>query len=285
MSPSGTQVAQETQTISAGAAYQFDQGANASLSRNFVGSAVITSDKNVAAIFNAYADAGATGGPTFSCGQGLSTGSAIAYAPMVMNNYYGNNTSMVIQNTDTKTADVSVTYTGGGTTKTRTFSIAPGSSQLLYTPNEGLPDGFNGSAVVTATNSSPLLTVVNVANPTTGDLAAYVAFKEGATTVNLPVLMKSYSTDGWATSFLVQNVDTAVADVTVTYSNGTTETGSIQPGASRLFYQPNNANLPSGFNGSAILTSSKKIVAVVNERRLTSNGPGDVLLTYPGFAG
>ena len=58
---------------------------------------------------------------------------------------------------------------------------------------------------------------------------------------------------------------------------------AVQPGASALFYQPNDG-LPNGFTGGVRVASSQaKVVGVVNELSLAQPNAGDWLLTYDGF--
>ena len=79
-------------------------------------------------------------------------------------------------------------------------------------------------------------------------------------------------------------VGSAVVQSTGGQNNQTKTVADVQPGASALFYQPNDG-LPNGFNGSVTVRSSAaKVVGVVNELSLARPNPGDWLLTYDGFS-
>jgi hypothetical protein len=161
----------------------------------------------------------------------------------------------------------------------------------------GLPDGFVGSATVTADH--PVVAVAQVVDPS-GQLGATVGVPPvptpltgqpnppDLTVAHLPQVYKTYSGDGWTSSVLVQNIDTAATTVQLTFT-GTglsapmTVTDTIAPGAAKQYYQGNQpAGLPDGFVGSATVRAGdgRKIAAVVN----TSNAAG-ALDTYTGFPG
>jgi hypothetical protein len=273
----GNDSASERATIPPNASVTFDQ-ANSPLQPDFVGSAVVTSDRNVGATF-------AVSDPInqqFSGSNGFKDGATIAYLPVVYNSYSSDLwiTSFLIQNVDAADAAVTVTYSDG---RTSNATIKPGASKLYYQGNDGTPAGFSGSAVVTSTNGHKIVAIANIRNQA-GNLSAYNGFTDGTKAVNLPVIYNNYSSLGWTTSFTIQNVDTVPTNLTVTFSNGTTVTRTnLVPGKSELFYQPNDG-LPNGFNGGVSVASSQaKVVGVVNELSLARPNPGDWLLTYNGF--
>ena len=56
---------------------------------------------------------------------------------------------------------VTVTFDNGATQSLG--ALAAGGSGLVYLPNlSSLPDGYNGSAIVTSSDGTPLLAVVNI---------------------------------------------------------------------------------------------------------------------------
>jgi len=83
--------------------------------------------------------------------------------------YYGYSTSITCQNIGTATTNITVTYSNG-VVETKN-NVAVNGTALFYQPNNtSLPDGFNGSAVVTA--SQPIVCVINenqVENPNRQD--------------------------------------------------------------------------------------------------------------------
>lgn len=268
-----TPVAQATQNnVAPNAAAHFDQGTMTGLG-NGLYSAKVESTQPVAAIVNIWN----TVGQQYSY-TGVVNGSTVAYAPVLMNNYYGFNTALTVQNLSGATTAVTVTYSSG---KVSTANIAANSSQLFYTPNEGLPNGWIGSAKIES-DGGEIVALVNESDAN-NRAASYIGFASGSTTASAPIVLKQYY--GYSTSITCQNIGTASTNITVTYSNGTSETWSGVPvNGTALFYQPNNTSLPSGFNGSAVATASQNIVCVVNENQVTNPTKLDFLLTYEAIS-
>ncbi len=138
-------------------------------------------------------------------------------------------------------------------------SFAPGSPWLLFTPSvSGLGQGFLGSAVVTAGQETACS--VNTQNAP-GSGVIRVGTSEGLSDANAtPKLFATQIVNALANfnSYVsVQNTEGTATEVKATYFNsgGTavgTETVSIPPNSSHLFYQDSaSANLPANFIGSA----------------------------------
>ncbi|MCB0076075.1 MAG: hypothetical protein KDD73_01555 [Anaerolineales bacterium] len=162
----------------------------------------------------------------------------------------------------------------GSVAGTLDLPTIPANGSVTYAQVEGVGDGFSGSAVINSANQ--LAAIVNVcANGICGMGASYTAFDSGDTTAGLPLIMRNNS--GYSTLFNVQNVGSGAANVTVTYSNGTTETAVIQPNAAHRFDQATNTNLGNVFVGSATVTSDVPVVATVLEQGATT------LFGYDGF--
>ncbi|HEY3081093.1 MAG TPA: hypothetical protein VGM69_14465 [Chloroflexota bacterium] len=198
--------------------------------------------------------------------------------PQVFKSYVGlYTTSIVIQNAGSLATTATLTYTGSGTTVTEQKTIPANASVTVdnaLTP--GMPNGFSGSAVVTA--DQPLALIFMVSS-TANQLAAGSGVAGGTTSVYLPALYNYYAGQ-YRSAIVVQNVDTVSTTVRVDYYDAATralvysETQGIAAGASgRPFLQFNAAapgsaqgGLRAGFIGSAVVTSleGKNIVAVVN---------------------
>lgn len=297
----GTQVSSETKTIPTNSSFTFDQGAtSAGLTDGYSGSAVITSDQSVAAIFLVSLQ------PTSSTAQlssarGIKTGASTVFMPVIYNRYYNNISSILVQNVDTANADVLVSYysQSGAAAGSETATITAGASRLFLnfdTPgrtaivrpaSDGGNLGFNGSAVVTSTNSKNVVAVANIQNDSVSDLEAYNGFLSTSATAKTtcPSIFNNYFNNN--TSLTIQNVDTVAANVTLTYTNSATSTVektvtgiTIQPNATHFRFNPND-NLSANFNGSVTVTSTAaKIVALVNQRTGAANDAGDALYTY-----
>jgi hypothetical protein len=265
-------------------------------------SAVVSADQQVYATVNlsstnpstaeSYDGAGTNGGA-------MDTAST-EYIASVLREYFGYSSTVVVQNTGSAAANVSLTLVGGGSsgainTTLATQTIQPNASftwdlESPLTDNHGNPvnlgTGFNGGATISGGGQN-IAVISNTYTPSaTPSLFQSVnGFATGATTVYAPGLYKNYH--GYVSSLIVQNADTTPANVMVSYA-GTTATDSVSglaPGASKVFYTPNNTGLPNGWIGSATVTSTggQKILAQVNINASGVAGIGQA--SYGGFEG
>jgi hypothetical protein len=203
------------------------------------------------------------------------------------------NTGFQVQNLGTAEANVVVTYYNqdGTVAGEESFTIPLGGSKTVF-PIAAVPDGFNGSAVISS--DQPVAAIGNELGNSTQYGASYSGFSAGATKTSLPLIMCNNS--GFDTWFNVQNAGSTDADITITYYPGTdgvsgvTESATIKPGAAKTFNQKvgsttKNCNDLKGatgkFVGSAVVESTNgvPIVAAVNQVGATT------LLAYNGFLG
>jgi hypothetical protein len=269
-------------TISANSSKLYVQANNANLPTGFNGSVVILSDQPVAAIAvqeakNALNQVyqGTYGG--FAADQAA----AKFYAPTVMKAFYGFTTEISVQNAGSTNVDVSIAYSGG---YADSFTgLKPG--QVVRFDNgstPSMPTNYIGAGVITATGGN-VVAVVNQNNVGALQQQTYEGFSEAAAgpTLYVPVLMRSFY--GFNTSVQVQNVGAASTDVTIYYSNGTSKTQTLATnGSSYLFTQGNDADLPTGWIGSARIESTgENIIAVVNQQNPTTGKAS----SYNAFAG
>jgi hypothetical protein len=286
---SGSPDVTETRPIPGNASVTVDQGA-AALADGFIGSAVVTSDQDVAAIF-------LVSGPSqLSSGRGAKSGAPIAYAPVIYDQYFGYVTNVFVQNLDTTATNVTIEYFDsrtGASVGSEQATIQPGASTTFFQFDTGrgpaVPrPGFNGSAVVRSTDNKNIIAVANINNPRQGYLEAYNGFASSGATqrTSCPAIMKNYH--NYNTSLTVQNVGTAATNLTIQYVGpggqvaSSVTIGGLQPNATAFRYSPAlTENLPDGFLGSAVVASSgEPIVAVVNELFGTGSEAGDQLFTY-----
>lgn len=181
-----------------------------------------------------------------------------------------------LQNLSGSTANIIIDfYDQNGGVAASVPDTLPANGSKTYFPLDKVPDGFNGSAVVSS--DQPLASITNVLgnNAQRGD--SYGGFTAGAQNVSLPLIMKgNFGFDTW---FNVQNTGGTDATVTVSYKPGTcTETKTIKPNAAATFDQTANTCLAAGFVGAASLTSNQPVAVVLMEVG-TQN-----LLSYGGFA-
>jgi hypothetical protein len=252
-----------TQTNAAVPAYasaNFEQTGLAGLAANQAYSAKITASGNVVVEANIFGS-GATAVQLYMYSPFVS-GSTVAYAPVIMKGYYGNNTAMTVQNLASTSTVVTVTY---GTGLVRTSTVNGNASWVLYTPGEaGLASNLLTSAKIES-SGAPIVALVNESN-NYQRAASYTAFATGTSTVRAPIVLKRYY--NYNTSITCQNIGGSNTNITVLYSNAASNTTSnVVPNGTALFYQPGVAALPDGFNGSATITASggMPIVCVINE--------------------
>jgi hypothetical protein len=178
-----------------------------------------------------------------------------------MDNYFGYNTALVVQNlSETTDANVTITYSDGTVKNT---TIGPGAADSRYTPGEGLGTDLV-SAKVECTNGQPIVVIVNESNAY-NRAASYSGFAAGAGSVRAPIVMKRYFE--YNTSVTCQNVGSAAATMSIEYSgiSGSTVSPSIPVNGVHSFYQPNETSLSDGWIGSATITSAEDIVCIINE--------------------
>jgi hypothetical protein len=271
-------------TIAAGSANNYFAVQVEDLPESFTGSAVVSSDREIRAIHNLYAN-----DFTYNASSaGYNAGAPEISLPLVMRGNSGNNTWFNVQNAGPEDAQVQVAYMAGldgnNYTDPTTYTIAPGASMTFdQTGLTELGDRFVGSAIVRSTNGMPLVASVVQVGP--GVLYAYDGFSESSTDIVAPLFQ--YYNAGNVSSIQIQNAGNAPTTVTVEYTpgfagNACQETQTIQPGSSGTFGLFSfNAETPGSncfaqnpgtrFVGSArVLENSgnQPLVGVVNQLNL-----------------
>lgn len=182
-------------------------------------------------------------------------------------------TNFQIQNKENVTTTVKIDFydTNGNIVATEADTIGPQASRIYYQMGDtNLPDGFRGSAVVSADKQIEVI-VGEVRYPGSPFMtAAHSGVTQGATSVVVPVVWKAYSS-GWNTRLTVQNTDSSnPTDVSITYYNlagspVTTTTVSIPGNASRLYDHGDMSQLGTKFEGYATISSSRPVATVIDE--------------------
>ncbi len=234
-------------------------------------SVVISADQPIAAIANLTNSIGGTA-PYFNGSySGLEdVGQTIMYMPAITQAYYGWNSHLSMQNLTASAMDITVKFYveqsnvvchTEGPRSTPAFASWHVDVGALALPDACDPDGhgYNGSATVEA--SGPIAAVDNQTVDAYGFTQDYGGFTGGATTIYATALYHEYY--GWNSSINVQNVGTVTTTVYVNYSDGVTNTQTLGPNASYLFYQPHEPH-PAGTYFSAIITADQPLVAVIN---------------------
>jgi len=258
-------------TISALSNKLYTQGNNTNLPTGFSGSVVVSSDQPIAAIGVQDSTSGSMHYQGTYGGFSSDAASDKFYLPTIMKAFYGYTTQVSVQNAGSSNVDVTVTYSPGSYTDTKT-GLKPGQVHRFDNTNTAsMPTNYIGAATITTSSGGKVVAVVNQINAASYQEQTYEGFSDvnAGSPLYTPVLMRSFY--GFNTSVQVQNVGTASSNVTIFYSNGYSNTQTLAGGAGYLFTQGNEANLPSGWIGSARITSTASdIVAVVNQQNTTT---------------
>lgn len=221
----------------------------------------ITGTGDVVAIANIFGSGNVE--PQLYSYNGYSDGGKSWNTPVVLNNYYGWNASLIIQNVTNSVANVSVNYSTGYSTS---YSIQPLSVKSIYIPHEPLPSGRHGLFGAKITSDVDVVVMINQSN-TYNRAATYNGFLVGSPKVYAPGVMKRAASI-FSTSVTCQNVGNNPTRMEIEYV-GQPTAGSISPyipvGGTHIWYQPNDP-LPDGFDGSAIINSleNENIACIVN---------------------
>ncbi|MDW8145785.1 MAG: hypothetical protein RMJ48_05720 [Roseiflexaceae bacterium] len=250
-------------------------------------SAKITGTGPLAAMVQIYGRVGSPVQDQLYSFTAFSSGAPKAYVPLVMSNFFGYNTATTVQNAGSAQADVKVTYSNG---RVETFSLAPGASKTLV-DFLLLPSSSSVySAVVenTGANPQPLIVTVNESRSGTKLATTYEGFVSGAKNWVAPIVMKNYF--GYESSITCQNIGAGPATISISYQGeGPNNTQVNVPSVPKITNLPVNqsgvvvqfgeAQLPSGFIGSAEISSTQDVICVVNQSD-QSNPNKDLLFAY-----
>jgi len=274
----GNPVPVKTQTataVPANASFNFEQEGLTELSTNVPYSARIIASDVVAPIVTIYGRAGVND-QLYSYNPFLA-GALQMFAPVLLNNYYGNNSALVIQNLGSVTTHVRVDYSTPLGPFFQEQNIAGNSAWSIYIPGSsaGLPSGnINGlfSAVVTSTGTGGnvaqnIAILINESN-SYNRAASIRGFSSGGTTVVAPTLEKRYY--NFNSSMTCQVISGGPASMTIEYFGSGGSLGTItspvkNTGETHMFYQPNASFLLDGWIGSAKVTSVAEIACIVNQ--------------------
>jgi hypothetical protein len=241
----------------------------------FDGSAVVSSDREIAAIANVFANGFSGMGASYTAFSG---GAESANLPLVMRGNYGFNTWFKVQNTGSAATTVTVAYDNG--VSEDPVTIQPGAAKTFdQATNSNLADGFVGSATASASDNGSIVATVLQQGPTT--LLGYDSFSDANASTNPVMPLVNTNNYGFITGIQIQNTGTEATDVTVSYTaslagDDCTETKSVAAGSSTTFALGAFDGSETGetcadgetFVGSASVTAnstSQPLVAIVNQ--------------------
>ncbi len=154
--------------------------------------------------------------------------------------------------------------------------IAANETKSYYRSTMPVTAGFDGSVVIASSVETAAMSNLVGLNASSSPIsyAAYGGFSTGSTEVYLPTLFKANY--GYNTFFYVQNTGSASTDVSITYSDGTTNSiAGLLPGQSNVIKQADETHPLMVFSATLTAASSDIAVAVVEE--------GNTLFSYDGF--
>jgi len=289
-----------TDSIAAGGSKGWYTPDITNLASAFIGSVVISSNTELSCNVNTTygGQLGTLASPyrigTSSGFSDLQT-SPTLYAPQVEKNFAGGwNSYIAIQNSSLSDVTVDITYSNRNGAAVpaadESYTIHGQTNKVVYqNDNAGIPDGFLGSAKVTATDgTTKLAAVVNFYNngsaSTSSQFLSYNAMSSGGEKLFVPYLVRNYA--GYNGGLSIQNIGTVATSVTITFVFGTHtytyNSASIPIGSALALYTPDVDvldpvdALPSNQRaGSATIeadTAGAEIVAIVNQSNF--GGPG-----------
>ena len=305
---SGAVVSTIPQTI----AQQSSQGfpiTSSNVPAGFVGSAVISSDKEIVAFAQMIWSGGAFGdGKSAGAYNGFSEGANTLYFPS-LKALDGNQFSIVaIQSAESPSESETVTFdiafydrTGNLDATMSSQSINKGANTLIDLLDDvNLPANWNGSATVTS--SSP---IAGVATTHWKEYStAYSAITAGGETAYIPEARRRLNSGSWDqfAGIIVQNLDTSTAStVTVEWYDRSGNllhsfNDTIAANSSKGYNTRYGADIPNlsalesdlgdTWNGSIIVNSTNgtDIAAVTNLQWVNSAGTGPAGTSFTSFA-
>lgn len=272
-----------TVALAGNGAATIDQSAVSGLLPNVSYSAKITGSSPLAATVSIFGNTGSSVANQLYAFSAFSGGATTIYAPVVMRNYYTNNTATTIQNIGSAAATVKLTYSNG---TVKNYNIAQNSSQVVLDFNEPtLSANTLYSSKIESTNGQPLIVTVNESTPTTNRASTYEGMPSGGKTVVAPIVMKRYFK--YNSAVTCQNIGAAATNIRVTYSgtavSNKTVVTALAVGKAALIYQPAETGLANGYIGSATISADQNIVCEVNQDQnegADAAVPNDQLFAY-----
>lgn len=240
----------------------------ATLPSGFKGSAILSSDQPVAATLVQISTGTDTLVKNRPLANGFAAGSSNVLLATVLKDRFDSTSRFAVQNAGAAAAGWTIKFfnadAGGALVHTINEASVPVGAAKYYDLGEitQIPSNFNGSATIEAPGGSVVATVLELS--TSGvNASAFEGVTGGATTLFMPsALCNAFG--GQNTAYAIQNTSASTANVTVTYSNGGTQSASIGSGAKASFLACNATGASmSGFSGSATITSNQSIVGIM----------------------
>jgi hypothetical protein len=228
-------------------------------------SVVVYSSAKVVAIVSV----GGTGTRRFTGSySGFDTGSPTVYLPTIYYNYFGWYSLISVQNLGSIATNVNVELVcdDGSSSTMQAFNIPEFASHHFVLKNT-VPPGWttskvcNGSAKITSTNGQNLAVTDNTNKPASGNTISIEGSATGSDTVYVPALFYNYF--GWNSSLGIRKIGSGDTTVTITYSNGGTNTCNLtdaQPSCLKVMASDH----PVAGTFGATVTTSPAMPVIIN---------------------
>jgi len=250
------------------------------LPAGWVGSALVTSDQPIVAIGRPHI------GSEVMTYNGFSAGSTSASIPMLFKDAFGGSydSAFYIQNIHpSNTANITINFydSTGALSCTKNDTVSPLASKGYWVPSEScLPTGWVGGVIVSSDQP-----IVSVGRPHIGSqITTYNGFSAGSSSSFIPMLFKDAFGGSYDAAFYLQNTHSSnTANITIQFydsagSLSCTKNDTLAPFASKGYWVPSEACLPTGWVGGVIVSSDQPIVGVGRPHI------GPQITTYNGFS-
>jgi hypothetical protein len=258
-------------TLAQGAGSSLFVGSLGEINPGFNGSVVMSSDQPVVAtMVQISSNAGVKNRPL---SNGFSSGAAEVLLATVLKNTFSTTSKFAVQNVSSGSVDLTIKFYNADNPAAPPIQIThanlPAGASKYFDAGQiaQLPASFNGSAVITAVQSgtstpAPIAATVLELQTNGPAASSFEGVTGGANTVYMPsALCNAF---GATSAYAVQNTSSSnAANVTVSYSNGQSESAPIAAGAKKSFIGC-TVN-PAGFSGSATITSTGAPIVVIGK--------------------
>jgi len=259
--------------LAAGAGTSVFIGGLAQIGPSFEGTAVMTSDRNLVATLVQIPDTTQTTVKVRPLSNGFSSGTPNSLIATVLKNAFSpaNFTVFSVQNVGSSSTDVTITFynTSAAVVHTINQTLQPGAGYFVDAGTiTQLGSTFNGSVVIQSTGGSIVSSAMEMETGSGVGAKAFEGLGAGATTIFMPSALCNYVAAGGPTNtaYAVQNTSLSTStNVTVTYSNGTTQSSPIGPGAKASFVSCNASGMTQNFLGAATITSDTTDVIAIGK--------------------
>jgi hypothetical protein len=291
---SGTSFDCGTKNINPGASETYLTDVDCPVAAGFVGSAVASADQPIAAIVNVNNRGTGAAAGQYQGTDGADVANNISF-PLVKNGHSGRTTTFYVQNASTSPNNISVSFKMeyNGTPYTKQYNNVPGNAMVIVSPSDAGVPVQQGTGSLEVTGTQPLAgssleheTSAVVGSNLQGSKAFTAA--DGSQDVYCPLYRNAHTAKAQTTGAQVQNVSGGPVNINFTANAGGSSFGpytatNVANGASVTFYAPalTGPTIPAGTVGSAVISATGNVVAVVNDSG--TEGSGQRKTTYACF--